>query len=171
MERALSALERVLPVAAMISRVVRLAAVAALVSAGVIAVALFRDGLPEPPARALATVALAVALFLPGIVLLLLSGALGQLLELPARLRALPGTGKQHAEELGRLVRERGRRRGLPLRAWRLLALGRSSRELLTPYAPLAPLLSPPFLAAAALSLLVTPVLVAGALAALLRLA
>jgi len=167
MERAVTALERVLPLAAAVARVVRVAAFAALGSAALIALVLFRDGFPEPESRAFATAVVAVAAFVPGAVLLAFHVALRQLLRLPARLRSIPGTGREHAAELARIVGERGPRTRLPLRAWRLFALGRSSRELLTPHAPLVPLFSPPFLLASLASLLVTPVLVVAALVAL----
>lgn len=170
-ERAVTLLDRLLPAAAAADRIVRTASFVALACAAVIAVALFRDGLPEPAERLVASLALAIATAAPGVVLFAFHLALGQLLELPARLRALPGAGRQHLDDLSQLVRERRQRRGLPRRAWRLLALGRSSRELLTPYASLAPLLSVPFVLAAVLSLLATPLLVAVALVALVSLA
>jgi hypothetical protein len=151
------------------ARVVRLGSLVALASAALIALALFRHGVPEPQARALLSALVAAAVFVPGVILFVFHRTLVQLLELPVRLRTLPGTGRQHADELARLARERRQR--FPLRAWRLVALGRSSRRLLTPYAPLAPLLSLPFLLAAGVSLLVTPLLALLALAALLSLA
>ncbi len=166
MERALSALERVLPVAAAVQRGVRFAALVALGAAAVIALALLSDW-PDEAAQVVARVLVAAAVFVPGLILLAFSWALGQLVELPQRLRALPGEGRAHADELARILRERTGRRRLPLRAWRLLALGRSSRELLTPYAPLAPLFNPTFLFATLLSLLATPILALAALAAL----
>jgi hypothetical protein len=174
-ERALSILERILPVAAKLARGVRAVSFVALAAAAVVALALFRDGLPEDGARTLVSVVLAAVLFVPGLVLFAFHRALLQVIELPARLRALPGTGREHAAELARLVRQQEERRsrwtGRPLRAWRLLALGRSSRALLTPYAPLVALLSPPFLIASAVSMLVTPALVLVALVAVAVLA
>jgi hypothetical protein len=168
-ERALTAVARILPLAGALARAVRLASLVALGSAALIALALFRDGIPEPQARALAAAVVVAAVFVPGLILFVFHRTLLQLLGLPGRLRSLPGAGREHADELARLARERRQR--LPRRAWRLLALGRSTRELLTPYAPLAPLLSVPFLLAAGLSLLLTPVLVLLALAALVSLA
>ena len=170
MDRPLTLLERLLPAAAAVDRFVRLASFVALASAAVITLALFRDGVPEPETRLLASVVLAALAAAPGVILFLFHRALLQLLALPARLRSLPGVGREHVDELARIVRERRERRGVR-QAWRLLALGRSSRELLTPYAPLAPLFSLPFAVAAGISLLVTPALVAAALVALLVLA
>lgn len=167
MERALSTLERILPAAARLSRGVRVVSFVALAAAAVIALALFREGIPETRARALASVLATIAAFVPGAILFAFHRVLEQVLALPGTLRALPGTGRQHADELARLVRSRREAEGRPLRAWRLLALGRSSRQLLTPYAPLAPLLSVPFLIAAGLALVATPVLVVLALVAL----
>ena len=88
----------------------------------------------------------------------------------------MPGEGRAHAEELGRLAREaRDPRRGgflrLPGLIWRTLRLTGSSRELLTPYAPLLPLLSVPFLGAVAFAALGVVVEVAVALLVVLVLA
>jgi hypothetical protein len=173
-ERALTALERVLPLAAAAGRLVRAVALVALGAAAVIAFSLLRNGLPEPPARAVVTVAVALAVFVPGVVLFVLHRALADLARLPARLRAAPAAGREHVSELSRLAGRDDERpsgwRALP-RLWRLLALRRSTRALLTPYAPLAALLSPPFLVAAGLSLLTVPILLTGALVALLAVA
>ena len=64
---------------------------------------------------------------------------------------------REHAAELGRLAAEaRERRRArfvrLPFLVWRAASVVRSSRELLTPYAPVLPLASLPFLAATAIA-------------------
>src|SRR5918999_624859 len=85
------------------------------------------------------------------VVIVVFSEALRALAELPDRLRALPGTGREHADELGRLAGKARNARGrgllgLPLVAWRATRLTASSRELLLPHAPLLPLVSPPFL-------------------------
>lgn len=169
MERSLAPVARILPLAGLLVRAVGAASIVALVSAMLIAAAVFREGVPESQAQALLAVVVAAAAFLPGAVLFVFHRTLRQLVGLPGRLRAMPGAGMEHADELARLAR--GRRERLPRRAWRLLALGRSTRELLTPYAPLAPLLSVPFLAAAGISLLLTPLLVLLALVALAAIA
>jgi hypothetical protein len=155
----------VLPVAAWAARVARRLTLVAGASAAVLAYALLRDGVREPAARAAATVLLALALFAPAAVLAAFWLACREVLELPDRLRALPATAAGNAAELGRLLRRRGTGGGA--RAWRLLVLTRSSRELLTPYAPLVALLSPSFLALTALATLATVVVAAAALVAL----
>jgi hypothetical protein len=168
-ERALAPVARILPLAGLLVRAVGAAALVALASATLIAAAIFRGGVPEPQAEALLAAVVAAGVFVPGAVLVVFHRTLRQVVGLPGRLRSMPGAGRAHADELARLARQRRGR--LPRRAWRLLALGRSTRELLTPYAPLAPLLSVPFLVAAGVSLLVTPLLVLGALVALAALA
>jgi hypothetical protein len=115
------------------------------------------------------TVLFVLLLFAPAAVLAAFWRACVDLVEVPGRLRALPGAAAGHAAELGRLLRER--RRARVVSAWRLLVLTRSSRELLTPYAPLVALLSPPFLAATAVAVLATGVEAAAALVVVVVLA
>jgi hypothetical protein len=158
----------VLPAAAAFGRAARRLALVAAVSAAVLTYALFRDGLPEPTSRAVVTVLLAVLLFVPAAVLTAFWRACVEVVELPDRLRALPGAAAGHAADLGQLLRERHTARA---RAWRLLVLTRSSRELLTPYAPLVALLSPPFLGATAIAVLATAVEATAALVVIVVLA
>src|SRR5918992_805974 len=110
-----------------------------------------------PPAAAASRAFRRYALFAaallaaPPVILFLFSEALRALAELPDRLRAMPATGREHADELGRLAGKARNARGrgflgLPLVAWRVTRLTASSRELLLPHAPLLPLVSPPFL-------------------------
>jgi hypothetical protein len=170
-EQALHALGRIVPAAAAIVRGLRVVALLCLAAAAVTAIALFQDGVPEPAGRAIASVALAVGVAVPGIVLFLFHRALAEVVQLPERLRSTPRTGREHADELAALVRNREQPRRLPLRAWRLFALGRSSRSLLTPYAPLVALLSKGFLLAAGLSTLAAPLVLLIGLVALVSLA
>jgi hypothetical protein len=166
-ERVAATLERVLPIAALAGRIAVRGAVVAAVAAAVLVYALFDDGLPEAGGEAVARIVVALALFLPAVVLVLFWRACVEVVELPARLRALPGTAAGHAAELGRLRRERHMRRSR--RAWRLLVLTGSARDLLTPHAPLVALLSPPFLLAAAASLAATALEALAALVVLLE--
>jgi hypothetical protein len=155
----------VLPVARIAGRLALRLAVAAGASAVVLAYGLFRGGLPEETAETVARVVVAALLFGPAVVLVLFRQACEEVLGLPERLRALPGTAAANAAELARLARERGTAR--TRRAWRLLVLTRATRELLTPYAPLVALLSVPFLLATAAAGAVTPLLALAALAVL----
>jgi hypothetical protein len=168
-EPAVRVLERLLPVANAAGRVARRLALVAGMSAAVLIFTLFRDGIPEPAARAVVSALLAVLLLVPAAVLVAFWRACEEVLELPGRLRALPGAAAQRAAELGRVLRSGRTARARS--AWRLLALTRSSRELLTPYAPLVALLSPAFLAATAVAALATAVEAAAALLALVLLA
>jgi hypothetical protein len=128
-------------------------ALVGMAAALVIGYALLHDGFPTEPGPALLTVlglALAVA---PPAILTLLWFLLGELVRLPDRIRRMPMDTRQHAEELGRLVNDARTRRGLrfvPGQVWRFGLLTSSSKELLTPYAPLLPLFSLTFLAVVA---------------------
>jgi hypothetical protein len=136
-----------------IARVARWFAYASAVSAVLIAYALRDDGW---------WLAVAVAAAIPAAVLWLFSTALLELAELPARLRGAPA----QAGELRRVVEEVGRARGtrLPRALWRAGRTASATRALATPWAPLLPLISAPFLAATAASLLATPFVLVGAL-------
>jgi hypothetical protein len=148
----LELVERAVPVAARAARIVRKYALLAGIAAAVVAVFLFRNGAPDEAGGwvlTLAAIALAAA---PPVVLFVLAEALRALAELPAKLRALPTTGREHAETFGRLAGElrgaRGRRglARLPLVLWRMARVSGEARGLLTPYAPVLPLASVPFL-------------------------
>jgi hypothetical protein len=146
---------RLLSLAASVRRGTLKLAVAGAAAAGVIVYFLLRDGLPGGAGRALLTVLGVVVVVLPPLVLGAFWFVLGQLLLLPERLRDLPSDGREHAAELRRVVEEARSRRGwtaVPTQLWRLARLSTSARELLTPYAPVAPLVSLPFLAAVVLS-------------------
>jgi hypothetical protein len=130
----------------------------ALAGAGagaVIVYAALRDGAPEATRGWLAAVVVVALAAAPPLVLVAFWLLLGEVVGLPERIRRMPGEGRAYAEELGRLAREarrprRGGVRWLTVLIWRTLRISNSSRELLTPYAPLVPLLSLPFLAAVA---------------------
>jgi hypothetical protein len=152
LDRVVDVLSRIVPVAAAIRRATARLTLLGAVAAAVLVYAAMRDGAPEATedwVAAAIVVALAAA---PTLVLGAFWLLLRELVELPERIRRLPGEGRTHAEQLGRLAREardpsrRGTRR-LPGLIWRTLRVTGSSRELLTPYAPLLPLLSVPFLA------------------------
>jgi hypothetical protein len=130
-------------------------AVLALVSALAIGSVLLRDGLPESTGAAVVKVLTLVLAFAPPIVLAAFWLVLRELLDLPERLRRMPREAREHGEELRRVVDAARARPGgvtIPLQLWRLARLSARSRELLSVYAPIAPLLSPAFLAAVAVS-------------------
>ena len=170
----LALLDRAVPVAAAAARGARAYALAASAAAAVIAVYLLRDGLPDGGGEAAAEVVALLLAAVPPVVLFLFSAALAALAELPERLRRTRATGREHAAELARVTDRARSARGsggllrLPVLLWRLGRIVRSSRELLTPYAGVAPLASVPFLAwtaaaaaAAAIEIAVAVVLLA----------
>jgi hypothetical protein len=148
---ATQALGGLLALAGWLRRAILKLALIEIASAAVIAYALVRHGFPTEPGPALLT-ALGLALVVaPPLVLTTFWFLLGELVHLPARVRRMPMDTRQHAEELRRLVDDARARPGVrfvPRRVWRLGRLTSSSRELLTPYAPLMPLFNVPFLAA-----------------------
>jgi hypothetical protein len=149
------AVGRLLSLAASVRRGTLKLAFAGVAAAAVIAYFLLRHGFPDETGRTVLTVIGVAAVVTPPLLLAGFWFVLGQLLVLPERLRTLPTEGRDHSEELRRLVREARSRRGwssVPVQLWKLARLATSSRELLTPYAPLVPLVSARFLAAVALS-------------------
>lgn len=121
----------------------------------VIAAYLFRNGVPEDAeGRIELVVGLALAA-IPPLVLGAFWLVVREVAELPARLRALPDTSREQAAELGRLAdhaRSGGSWLKFPRMLWRFGFLAASARENFTPWAPLLPLMSVPFLFATALA-------------------
>lgn len=168
---AFDALDRIFSLAGAVRRGTLKLALLALGAAAVLAYALLRHGFPGQPGRAVLTVIALIFVAAPPVVLGAFWFVLGELLELPERVRRLPLETRDHAEQLGRLSREARARRGgwaSPGQLWRLARLTSSSRELLTPYAPVLPLLSPPFLLSVAVAALAVGLEVAIALVVLL---
>jgi hypothetical protein len=131
-----------------VGRFARWLSFAAATAAVLLAIALYDDGL---------WLLLAVAAAVPAVVLFLFSVAVLEAAELPDRLRTVPAQAGDLRAALDELGRARGSR--LPRALWRAGRQAASASELVTPWAPLLPLVSLPFLAATVLSLLVTPVL------------
>jgi hypothetical protein len=159
LERVVEVLTRIVPVAAAIRRATLRVALVGAVAGGLIVYAALRDGAPEATRGWVAAVVVIALAAAPPLVLGTFWLLLGEIVELPERIRRMPGETRAHAEELGRLAREargphRGRARRVPGLVWRSLRLTGASRELLTPYAPLLPLLSVPFLTAVAFAAL-----------------
>ena len=141
-----------LPILVLTTRrwVLRLAAVAA-VAAAVLIYAILRDGFPDGENRVLAVLGIAAAAFPPAM-LVAFYVALGELVRFPERVRRLPLDAREHGEQLRGIVDEArvasGRRLRITRSLWRTLRTATSARDTFTPYAPLLPLVSVPFLAA-----------------------
>jgi hypothetical protein len=138
------------------AKVARWLGTADAVAAALLALALWDDGW---------LAALAVLAAVPALVLWLFSAALFEAAELPNRLRGAPAEAAQLGGALEELRRARGV--GVVLALWRAGRRAASSRDLMTPWAPLAPFASIPFLVATAISALVVPIVVLAALVAL----
>lgn len=152
LDRAVTTLARLLPLAATIRRGVLGLGFASLGSGAIVAIVLLRLSTPGSRAEWVAVAVVLALLLAPGAILLTFARAVGELIALPARVRELPTTGRGHAEELGRIARDArdapgARVRSLPRLLWRFGSLTRSSRELLGIYAPVAALASLPYLA------------------------
>jgi ABC-type molybdate transport system permease subunit len=146
---------RVLSLAGSLRRGISTLVLTSAAAAIVIAYALLRHGFPGQTGRAVVTILALALVATPPLVLGAFWFVLGELLELPERIRRTPLETREHAEQVRRIVREARSRRGwstLPWQIWRLARLAASSRDLLTPYAPVLPLLSPPFVAGVVLS-------------------
>jgi hypothetical protein len=169
---AVSLLRRILPLAAAVGRGVRRLGVVGLGAAAAIALIVLVRWTPGDREDWAGFVVLCVLLVVPPAVLLALSIVLGQVVELPEKLRSYPGTTREHVAELRAIARdaqgrERPAWRRLPGSTWRLASLVRSARDLLAPHAPLLPLLSVPFLIATLVSALLVPLVVVAALVVL----
>ncbi|MFL5919256.1 MAG: hypothetical protein ACJ74X_11080 [Gaiellaceae bacterium] len=134
------------------SWVIRLA-IGAAVAAAILVYAILRDGFAEGGMRVLALIGI-LAAAAPPVMLAALWVALGELVRFPERVGRLPRDARDHGRELRALYEEarseRGRRLHVPRLLWQLTRTSGSLRETLTPYAPLLPLASVPFLIASA---------------------
>jgi hypothetical protein len=139
-----------------VARVARWLAYAAAFAAVLLVLALYDEGW---------NVAVAAVAAVPAVVLFLFSTALAEAAELPARLRNAPASAAELQASLAQLSRARGG--GLLRPLWRTGRAAAGARDLVTPWAPLLPLVNLPFLVATLASALVTPLLVLGALAML----
>jgi hypothetical protein len=166
-------LGRILPLAVAVGRGVRTLGLVGLTAAAAIALVVLVRWTPSDGEEWAGFAVLCILLAVPPAVLLAFSLVLGEVVELPDKLRSYPGTMRDHAEELRAIAhdaqaRERPAWRRLPGSTWRLAALVRSARDLLAPHAPLLPLLNVPFLIATLVSALLVPALVVAALGAFL---
>lgn len=170
---AVSVLAKILPLAAAVGRAVRTLGLLGLGAAVAIALVVIVRWTPGDREDWAGLVVLSALLAVPPAVLLAFSFVLGEVVELPDRLRGYPGTTREHVAELRAIAdeaqaRERPAWRRLPGSTWRLATLVRSARDLLAPHAPLLPLFSVPFLVGTLVSALLVPVLVVAALVVLL---
>jgi hypothetical protein len=166
---AVSVLRGLLPLAAAVGRGVRRLGIVGLAAAVAIALIVLVRWTPGDREDWAGFVVLCVVLVVPAAVVLAFSFVLGEVLELPDKLRSYPGMTREHASELRAIARdaqarERPAWRRLPGSTWRLATLARSARELLAPHAALLPLLSVPFLIATLVSALLVPLVVVAAL-------
>jgi hypothetical protein len=166
-------LARILPLAAGVSRGVRRLGLIGLAAAAAIALIVALRWTPGDGGEWAGLAVLAVLLAVPAAVLLSFSSVLGEVVELPDKLRSYPGLTREHAAELQAIAqeakaRERPAWRSLPGSTWRLATLVRSARELLAPHAPLLPLLNVWFLLASAVAALLVPLVALAALVMLL---
>lgn len=135
-----------------VARLARWLAIAAAAATVVFVAALYDDG---------ADVLVAAIAAVPAVILFLFSVALFEAAELPERLRNAPAQARDLRAAVDELARARGGR--LPRALWRAGRQAASARELATPWAPLLPLISLPFLAASLVSALITPFVVLAA--------
>jgi hypothetical protein len=166
-------LGRILPLAAGVSRGVRRLGLIGLGAAAAIALVVALRWTPSDGGDWTGLGILCVLLVVPAAVLFAFSVFLGEVVELPDKLRSYPGLTREHAAELQAIAqeakaRERPAWRRLPGSTWRLAALVRSARELLAPHAPLLPLLNVPFLLATVVAALLVPLVAVAALIVLL---
>ena len=170
---AVSVLGKVVPLAAAVGRRVRTLGLVGLGAAVVIVLVALARSTPSDREDWGGFILLCVLLAVPPAVLLSFSFVLGEVAELPDRVRGYPGTTREHVAELRAIAqhaqaRERPAWRRLPGSTWRLASLVRSARDLLAPHAPLLPLFSVPFLVATLVSALLVPVVVLVAFVVLL---
>ncbi len=169
---AVGVLRQILPLAAAVGRGVRTLGLVGLGAAVAIAVIVLVRWTPGDREDWAGLVVLCILLAVPSAVLLAFSFVLGEVVELPDKLRRYPDTTREHVAELREIAddaqeRDRPAWRRLPGSTWRLATLVRSARDLLAPHAPLLPLLSVPFLLASLVSALLVPFVVIAALVVL----
>jgi len=139
-----------------VARIARWLAYSAAFAAAILVLALYDEDWK---------IGVAVLAAVPAVVLFLFSTALKEAAALPQRLRNVPADAGELQASLAQLSRAE---RGHWLRPlWRTGRAAAGARDLVTPWAPLLPLVNLPFLVATLASALATPFLVLGALAML----
>ena len=135
------------------ARLARWLSYAAAFASALLAFALYDEG---------GAIVLAIVAAVPAVVLFLFSLALTEAADLPGRLRGAPADLQSALNDLAGVRRDR-----LFRSLWRAGRAAFGARELVTPWAPLLPLVNLPFLAATVASAIVTPLLVLTALVVL----
>lgn len=166
-------LGRILPLAAGVGRGARRLGLLGLGAAAAIALIVLVRWTPGDGEAWAGLGILCILLAVPAGVLLGFSFVLGEVVELPDKLRNYPGLTREHAAELRAIAQEANARerpawRRLPGSTWRLATLVRSARELLAPHAPLLPLLNVWFLLATVAAAILVPLVALAALVMLL---
>ena len=166
-------LGRILPLAAAVGRGVRTLGLVGLGAAVAIALVILVRWTPGDREDWAGLAVLCVLLAVPSALLFAFAFVLGEVVDLPDKLRSYPGATREHVAELSAIARDAQRRERpawlrLPGSTWRLATLVRSARDLLAPHAPLLPLFSVPFLLATFISALLVPLVVLAALVVLL---
>jgi hypothetical protein len=166
-------LGRILPLAAGVGQGARRLGLLGLGAAAAIALIVLVRWTPGDGEAWAGLAVLSVLLAVPAGVLIGFSFVLGEVVELPDKLRSYPGLTREHAAELRAIAenakaRERPAWRRLPGSTWRLATLVRSARELLAPHAPLLPLLNVWFLLATVAAAILVPLIALAALLVLL---
>lgn len=154
-DRAVAVLDRLIPLARRLGRVVRLFGILVALAAATIAVVLLWGLRPSDPAGWIGFIAVGAVLAAPPVVLLVFASVLRDVLELPAKLRETPEIGRLEAGELTTLAREAASRRvphesprAFPLDLWRAGKLMISARGELIGWGVVMRLASLPFLVA-----------------------
>ena len=166
-------LGRIVPLAAGVGRGARRLGVVGLGAAALIALIVLLRWTPGDGEGWAGLAILSILLAVPAAVLFAFSVLLGDVVELPDKLRNYPGLTREHAAELQAIARDAKARdrpawRRLPGSTWRLATLVRSARELLAPHAALLPLLNVWFLLATVAAALLVPLVALAALVVLL---
>jgi hypothetical protein len=147
--------------------------VGATAAAAFLIYALLRNGFPDGVTASFTIIGILAALA-PPVILFTFWLALGELAGLPARLQRLPLDARGHGEELRAIVDRarsaRGSRFQLARVLWQLIHTSAAARETLTPYGPLLPFLSVPFLVSTGIAVLAAgfELIVAGVVALVL---
>lgn len=131
--------------------------VGAAAAAAFLIYALLRDGVPDGVSAFLVLIGIA-AMLAPPAVLFAFWLALGELAGLPDRLQRLPLDARSHGGELRAIVDRARATRGSRLQLagvlWQVTRTSAAARETLTPYGPLLPFLSVPFLVSTGIALI-----------------
>lgn len=157
-EQAWAVLQRLVPLAARLVGMVRAFTVAAAVAVAVMVVSIGWMARPLSLVDMVLLAMVAGTLSVPVVILALFARALGEVLELPGRLTAVPELARSHGAELAVLVRDAQARRGrtsltaLPADLWRAGRLLLAAHRDMPGYGAVLTLVRVPFLVAVAVA-------------------